>query len=42
VVDDRASLYRVRLGPLADVDEADRLVEQLAQLGIRDSRVILE
>jgi rare lipoprotein A len=42
VVDDRAALYRVRLGPLADVDEADRLVERLAQLGIRDSHVILE
>jgi rare lipoprotein A len=42
VVNERASLYRVRLGPLADVAEADRLVERLAQLGIRDSHVVLE
>ena len=42
LANDAASLYRVRLGPLSDVSEADRLVERLARLGIRDSRVILE
>jgi len=42
LANDAASLYRVRLGPLSDVSEADRLAERLARLGIRDSRVVLE
>ncbi len=42
LVHERESLYRVRLGPLSDVEQADQLVERLAQLGIHDSHVILE
>ncbi|MCP4042960.1 MAG: septal ring lytic transglycosylase RlpA family protein [Gammaproteobacteria bacterium] len=42
VVADDQLLYRVRLGPLAGVEEADRLVEQLARLGIRDPHIIVE
>ncbi len=35
-------IHRVRLGPLADVEEADRLVERLAELGVQDSQIIVE
>lgn len=33
-------LYRVRIGPLSDVDEADRVVGMLARLGISDSHIV--
>ncbi len=35
-------LYRVWVGPLSHVDQADQLVQRLAQLGIHDCHVILE
>ncbi len=35
-------LYRVQIGPLADIDEYDDLVEGLSSLGLNESRVIVE
>lgn len=35
-------LYRVRLGPLADVDEVDRVTRELERLGIKDARVVID
>jgi len=35
-------LYRVRIGPLASVDDADRISSSLISLGISDSRVIID
>lgn len=34
-------VYRVRIGPLPDVDAVDRLTERLAQLGIDNPQVII-
>ena len=39
---DGNTVYRVRLGPLLDVDTADQLVHQLADLGIHNSRVVTD
>jgi rare lipoprotein A len=39
---DAAPLYRVRIGPLASVEEGDRLTERATQLGIRDARIVVE
>jgi rare lipoprotein A len=39
---DTAPIYRVRIGPLASVEEGDRLTERAAQLGIRDARIVVE
>lgn len=36
------TVYRVRIGPLSTVDEADQLVDQLNTLGINDSRVVID
>jgi rare lipoprotein A len=36
------ALYKVRLGPLSGVEEADRLVAVLAQLGIADHQIVVE
>lgn len=36
------SLYRVQVGPLASVENADTLSEQLTRLGYRDLHVIIE
>jgi len=36
------SVYRVRIGPLSSVDEADRLVDQLASLGINEAHVVID
>ena len=36
------SMYRVRLGPLNDVSEADRMTERLAQLGLGDARIVVD
>lgn len=36
------TLYRVRIGPVADVDQYDSLVAHLAQLGIRDTHLVTE
>ena len=35
-------VYRVRIGPLAGVEEGDRLTERAAQLGITDARIVVE
>ena len=35
-------LYRVRIGPLASVEYADKIVGQLAQLGIYDHHIVLD
>jgi len=35
-------LHRVRIGPLADLDEYDDLTERLASLGVNESRLIVE
>lgn len=37
-----ARLYRVRIGPLASVEEGDRLMERAAQLGITGARIVVE
>lgn len=36
------NLYRVRIGPLADLDAYDELVEGLSSLGVTESRLIVE
>ena len=36
------SVRRVRLGPLRDVDEADRLTQALRQLGLGEARVAID
>ncbi len=36
------TLYRVRIGPLNNVDEADRLTRTLAQIGINGARVVID
>lgn len=40
IVNDR-SIYRVQLGPLYDVDSADRIVGSLADYGVREHRIIV-
>jgi len=35
-------LYRVRIGPLLDVDNADRIVARLAALGINDHQIVVD
>jgi rare lipoprotein A len=39
---DSATVYRVRIGPLASVEEGDRLTERVVQLGISDARIVVE
>jgi len=36
------TLYRVRIGPLVSIDNADKIVDQLAQLGINDHQVVID
>ena len=36
------TLYRVRIGPLVSVDNADKIVDQLAQLGISEHQVVTD
>ena len=36
------TVYRVRIGPLSSVDEADQLVDQLATLGIDEAHVVID
>lgn len=38
----RQSMYRVRLGPLDDVSEADRMTAKLAQLGLGEARIVVD
>jgi rare lipoprotein A len=35
-------LYRVRVGPVASVEEGDRLTQQLEQFGIADAHIVVE
>lgn len=37
-----ARVYRVRIGPIASVEDADRMVAKLIELGINDSRVVVD
>ena len=39
---DAARVYRVRVGPLTNVEEGDRLTERAAQLGVPDARIVVE
>lgn len=39
---DEPALYRVRVGPLADVAEGDRVIEQMTRAGIADARLVVE
>ena len=39
---DSGPLYRVRVGPLASVNEADRIANTLVSQGISDTRVIVD
>ena len=34
-------LHRVRIGPLYDIDNADKIVSQLAQIGIHDHHIVI-
>jgi cell division protein FtsN len=34
--------HRVRIGPLADIDAYDDVVERLSSLGLNESRLIVE
>ena len=40
--DSAGELHRVRIGPLADLDEYDVLTERLASIGVNESRLIVE
>ena len=35
-------IYRVRLGPLEDVEQADRLAERLSAFGVSEARIVVE
>jgi rare lipoprotein A len=39
---DRRTIYRVRIGPIANVDEADRMSRELVMLGLDDSRIVID
>ena len=39
---DATRVYRVRVGPLTNVEEGDRLTERAAQLGVPDARIVIE
>jgi peptidoglycan lytic transglycosylase len=41
VVIDNRSLYRVRIGPLSNVDNADKIVQQLIQLNEHDHHIVV-
>ena len=39
---DATRVYRVRVGPLTNVEEGDRLTQRAAQLGVTDARIVVE
>jgi rare lipoprotein A len=39
---DEQILYRVRIGPIASVEEADRLAENLERIGINTGRIVID
>ena len=42
VTDNHARLYRVRIGPLANIEEGDRLTEDLTRHGLPDAIMVVE
>ena len=40
--DEKTLLYRVRIGPIPNVDEADRMSEDLVLIGINDSHIVID
>ena len=42
VLIDNTDFFRVRLGPVASVDEADRLLERMIELGYREAKIVVE
>jgi rare lipoprotein A len=34
--------YRVRLGPIATVDQADHMLDQVIDMGHKDARIVVE
>ena len=39
--DEKSLLYRVRIGPIPNIDEADRMSDDLALMGISDSHIVI-
>jgi len=39
---DATRVYRVRVGPLTNVEEGDRLTQRAVQLGVPDARIVVE
>jgi rare lipoprotein A len=39
---DQRTIYRVRIGPIADVEEADRMSRELVVLGLDDPRIVID
>jgi rare lipoprotein A len=35
-------LYRVRLGPIGNVDEADRLLDRVVGTGLTEARIVVD
>ena len=42
VVIDGTEFFRVRIGPLADVEEADLMLDGVYRIGLRESRIVVE
>lgn len=42
VVVNGRSVFRVRLGPISDISQADRLLEQIITTGVNDARLIVD
>lgn len=40
--DEKIQLYRVRMGPISNIDEADRISEDMALIGINDSHIVID
>jgi len=41
-MDENNLLYRVRIGPISNVDEADRMSEELVLIGVNDSHIVID
>ena len=37
-----ANLFRVRLGPMASIEEADRILAKVVAAGMSDARIVVE
>jgi rare lipoprotein A len=42
LAENQARLYRVRIGPVASVEDGDRLTRQLAEQGVADAQIVVE